>query len=123
MTTENSAPESSETSLVSQSPAKKYLKKYVSEIRALESASTLSFISLVLSILFVSKVFGFFVLNFAYLVNISFFALVVRDTWAIRRTNPIALGAVGLSIFLSAMLLFDSLKMLDMVSSFGNLFD
>ena len=123
MTSEQSSSDPKETSIVSQSQAKTYLKKYASGVRSLESAPTLSFISLILSTLFVSKVFGLFILNLAYLVNISFFALVVRDSWAIRRSNPIALVAIALSIFLSATLLLDSLKMLDMVSSFGSLFD
>ena len=67
--------------------------------------------------------FGIFILNLAYLANISFFALTVRDSWSVRRSDPIALAAIVLSLFLSSMLLFDSLKMLDMVSSFGSFFD
>ena len=123
VTSKGSQSDPSDNSIVTQSKAKTYLKKYASEIRSLESASTLSFASLILSVLFVSKVFGFFILNFAYLVNISFFALIVRDSWGVRRSNPIAIAAIALSIFLTSMLLFDSLKVLDMVSSFGNLFD
>ena len=123
MTSEQPSSDPKVKSIVSQSQAKTYLKTYVSGVRSLEGAPTLSLISLILSTLFVSKVFGLFILNLAYLVNISFFALVVRDSWSIRRSNPVALAAITLSIFLSATLLLDSLKMLDMVSSVGGLFD
>ena len=65
--------------------AKSLLKDYFQGVRNLESAYTFSFVSLVLSVLFVSKVFDFFMLNLLYVLNISFFALVVRDSWLMRK--------------------------------------
>ena len=65
--------------------AKSLLKDYFQGVRNLESAYTFSFVSLVLSVLFVSKVFDFFMLNLLYEFNISFFALVVRDSWLMRK--------------------------------------
>ena len=65
--------------------AKSLLKDYFQGVRNLESAYTFSFVSLVLSVLFVSKVFDFFILNLLYVLNISFFALVVRDSWLMRK--------------------------------------
>ena len=99
--------------------AKTLLKDYFYGIKKLESAPTLSFISLVLSILFASKVFGYFVLNLSYLLNLSFFALIVRDSWVVRKRNIIPLAAILVSIALTAMLLVDMLKVVDMFSSFG----
>lgn len=102
---------------------KSYLKVYFTSVRSIEVVPILSASSLFLSALFVSKIFSFFILNLLYVLNISFFALISRDAWSIRRTNPVALVANGLSIFLSAMLLIDLLKMLDTLASIGNIFD
>ena len=65
--------------------AKSLLKDYFQGVRNLESAYTFSFVSLVLSVLFVSKIFDFFILSLLYVLNISFFALVVRDGWLMRK--------------------------------------
>ena len=99
--------------------ARGLLKDYVLSIKKLETAQTLSMISLVISALFVSKVFGIFILNILYIVNISFFALIVRDCWVIRKKNPIPLGVAIISILLTSMLLIDVVKMMDLASSFG----
>jgi len=102
--------------------AKTLLKDYFYGVKKLESAPALSFISLILSTLFVSKVFGYFVLNLAYLINLSFFALIVRDSWVARKRNVIPLVAILISIALTAMLLVDALKTIDMFASFGRAF-
>ena len=65
--------------------AKSLLKDCFQGARNLESVYTFSFASLVLSVLFVSKVFDFFMLNLLYVLNTSFFALVVRDSWLMRK--------------------------------------
>jgi len=99
--------------------AKTLLKDYFNGVKKLESLSTMSFVSLIISILFVSKVFGYFILNVAYLINVSFFALIVRDSWVTRKRNIIPLVAIIVSIALTAMLLVDVLKAIDMFASFG----
>ncbi len=103
------------------SDAKSLLKDYFSSIRKLETAQTLSIVSLILSIFFVSKIFGFFILNILYIVNISFFALIVRDCWVIRKKNPLPIGVAIVSILLTFMLLIDVIKMMDIASSFTNM--
>ena len=90
--------------------AKSLLKDYFQGVRNLESAQTFSLASLVLSILFVSKVFDFFILNILYVLNISFFALVVRDSWMMRKKNIIPLISIIISVALTSMLLVDLLK-------------
>ena len=99
--------------------AKGLLKDYFQGVRNLESAQTLSLVSLILSILFISKVFGFFILNLLYLVNISFFALIVRDSWSIRKKNLLPIAIIIISIALTSMLLVDVLKMMDVAATFG----
>ena len=101
--------------------AKGLLRDYFQSIKKLEAPQTLSVASLALSILFVSKIFDFFILNILYIVNIAFFALIVRDCWAIKKKNPIPLGASLLSIALTSMLLIDVIKMMDALSSFSKM--
>ena len=96
--------------------AKSLLKDYFQGVRNLESAQTFSLASLVLSILFVSKVFDFFILNLLYVLNISFFALVVRDSWAMRKKNIIPLVSIIVSIALTSTLLIDVLKIANICS-------
>ena len=96
--------------------AKSLLKDYFQGVRNLESAQTLSLASLVLSILFVSKVFDFFILNLLYVLNISFFALVVRDSWVMRKKNIIPLVSIIVSIALTSTLLIDVLKIANIFS-------
>jgi len=109
--------ESGETSKTSEI-ARGLLKDYFLSIKKLETAQTLSIVSLILSALFVSKVFGFFILNILYIVNIAFFALIVRDCWVIRKKNPLPIGVAIISIVLTSMLLIDVVKMMDLASSF-----
>jgi len=111
MSESNQSPKTSDVARV-------LLKDYFSSIRKLETAQTLSMASLAISVLFVSKVFGLFVLNILYIVNISFFALIVRDCWSIRKKNPLPLGVIVISILLSGMLLIDVVKMMDIAASF-----
>ena len=96
--------------------AKSLLKDYFQGVRNLESAQTFSLASLVLSILFVSKVFDFFILNLLYVLNISFFALVVRDGWVMRKKNIIPLVSIIVSIALTSTLLIDVLKIANIFS-------
>jgi len=96
--------------------AKSLLKDYFQGVRNLESAQTFSLASLVLSILFVSKVFDFFILNLLYVLNISFFALVVRDSWVMRKKNIIPLVSIIVSIALTSTLLIDVLKIANIFS-------
>jgi len=96
--------------------AKSLLKDYFQGVRNLESAQTFSLASLVLSILFVSKVFDFFILNLLYVLNISFFALVVRDSWGMRKKNIIPLVSIIVSIALTSTLLIDVLKIANIFS-------
>jgi hypothetical protein len=103
--------------------AKGLLKDYFQGVRNLESAQTLSLVSLILSILFVSKVFGFFILNLLYLANISFFALIVRDSWSIRKKNLLPIAIIVISIALTSMLLVDVLKMMDVAATLRNSFE
>jgi len=116
MPEDSSTPQGSEV-------AKTLLRDYFNGVKKLESAPLFSFVSLIISILFVSKVFEYFVLNVAYLINVSFFALIVRDSWVTRKKNIIPLVTIIVSIALTAMLLVDVLKAIDMFASFGRAFE
>ena len=84
-----------------QSFGKKALKAYFRSIRNLELIPVLSIVSLCLSILCFSRVFGFLLLNFAYVINISFFIFLINGSFAQRRTNIYPLFFSSLSILLS----------------------
>ena len=84
-------------------PADVQLKDYVRRVKKLEAAPALSFISLLLSSLAVSKVLNNFVLNLLYIVNIAFFALIVRESIAIREKNSVPLIAIVISTLFIAI--------------------
>ena len=107
---------------ITQKDAQKQFENYFKSVKAYEPLSTLSLISLVLSSLFISKVFDFFILNLAYLINISFFALIARDSWNSRRKNMVPLIAISLSILLSCSVMVDLIKVVDMFNSMGDAF-
>ena len=92
------------------------LKDYFRGIKKLESAPTLSIISLVISMLFVSKVYQYFIINALYLVNVSFFALIAKDCWEKRKGNIIPLIAIVISILLVLTPAIDMLKVANMFS-------
>ena len=92
------------------------LKEYFRGLRKLESAPTLSLISLVISIFFISKVYEYFILNALYLVNVSFFALIAKDCWEKRKGNVVPLVAIVISILLVLTPAIDMLKVANMFS-------
>ncbi len=107
---------------LTQKDAQKQLENYFKAVKAYEPISTLSLISLILSSLFISKVFDFFLLNLAYLINISFFALIAKDSWNNRKKNMVPLIASSISIFLTTTVLVDLIKVVDMFNSIGDAF-
>ena len=81
-------------------PANVQIKDYFRRVKKLEAAPALSFLSLLLSCFAVSKVLNNFVLNILYIVNIAFFALIVRESIAVKDKNIVPLVAIVISIFL-----------------------
>lgn len=101
---------------------KSAIKNYYQSIKNLDLIPTLSFISLILSCLFISKIFGIFILNLLYLVNITFFALITRDSWRDRKKNIMPFIAMIISIILSLTIIVDIMKIIDTFNAIGNAF-
>ena len=107
--------------LVQTSNLQSLLKKYFQCAKELNGPYILSLLSLILSVLFVSKVFDYFVLNFLYFINIGFFALVARDSWKVRKDNYVPLVVSVASIALTSILLIDILKGVDILNTLKSL--
>ena len=99
------------------------LKQYYYLVKAGNFAAVASIVSVVLSCLLVSRVFGIYVLNLAYVVNLSFFALIVKSCWELRSKNLIPLCVIGLSIFLTLGLINDALKGIEALQTFVEMFE
>tara|TARA_B100001173_G_scaffold296735_1_gene292726 strand:+ start:530 stop:871 length:342 start_codon:yes stop_codon:yes gene_type:complete len=99
------------------------IKQYYFLVKDGNFAAVASLISLGLSCLLVSKVFGVYVLNLAYIINISFFALIVKNCWDLRRNNLIPICLICLSIFLTLGLINDVLKGVEALQSIFEMFD
>ena len=97
-------------------PANIQIKDYFRRVKKLEAAPALSFLSLLLSCLAVSKVLNNFVLNILYIVNIAFFALIVRESIAVKDKNIVPLVAIVISIFLISIWIFPLLMGWNLVS-------
>ena len=66
-----------------------------------EAMPLLALVSLLLSTLFFSGVFGFRLLNLAYIANIANFTMLVSGCLKLRKENVLPLVAAGLSVALS----------------------
>tara|TARA_B100001250_G_C19119495_1_gene494660 strand:+ start:178 stop:510 length:333 start_codon:yes stop_codon:yes gene_type:complete len=106
----------------SKNSIQKEIKDYFQSIKNLDLIPTLSIVSVILSSLFISKIFGIFILNLLYLMNISFFALMIRDTWKDRGENIIPFVAMIISIILSLTIIVDIMKLIDTFNAIGNAF-
>ena len=102
--------------------SKKALKAYFKSIRNLELIPLLSIISFCLSILCFSSVFGFLLLNLAYVVNISFFAFLISESFALRKTSIYPLVFSSLSILLSVTTLWWVVSGLTRLSGLADVF-
>ena len=109
---------------------KNQLKNQFSDhLKAIEKKEFLpiaSLISLVLSLFLVSRVFGVFFLNFLYIINSYFFALIIRDSWIVRKKNIFPLISSTLSLLMTTYVMIEGLRaaqvFIDMAENMQNYF-
>ena len=109
---------------------KKKLKAQFSDhLKAIEKKEFLalaSLISLVLSLFLFSRVFGVFIFNFLYVINSYFFALIIRDSWIVRKKNIFPLISSTLSVLITTYVMIEGLRaaqvFIDMAENFQDLF-
>ena len=83
-----------------------------------EAMPLLALVSLLLSTLFFSGVFGFRLLNLAYIANIANFTMLVSGCLKLRKENVLPLVAAGLSVALSLPTLWGIASFLQQGSEF-----
>jgi len=83
--------------------ATKLLQDYASRVKKFELSSTLALVSFILTLYSVSQrpEGGFYTISFLDQINMSFFALIVKESWGIYKKNPLPLALISLSIILS----------------------
>ena len=94
-------------------------KEYINKLKNRDSLYILTISSFLISVLFRFQGLGAYALNLLYFVNISYFALIARDSWAIRNKNIIPLIATALSILLTSLTVLEILDGIDMMMSIG----
>ena len=94
-------------------------KEYINKLKNRDSLHILTISSVLISVLFRFQGLGAYALNLLYFVNISYFALIARDSWAIRNKNIIPLIATALSILLTSLTVLEILDGIDMMMSIG----
>ena len=82
------------------------LKDYLRSIRYLEAIPLLSSLSLIMSVLFTSRLFRFPLLNFVYMINVAFFVFLINESRSSRKVNGYPFIASILSIVLSTITLW-----------------
>ena len=78
-------------------------------------------ISLVISFLCIFTGLGNFFLSLVYMINISFFAYIVRDSYEIRNKNILPLIVICLSIFLTSIQMISTLDGLAKLARLGDM--
>ena len=107
------------TMTMSKQPAvKQAVLDYAKRIGRLEAMPLLALVSLLLSTLFFSGVFGFKLLNLAYIANIANFTMLVSGCLKLRKENVLPLVAAGLSVALSLPTLWGIASFLQQGSEF-----
>jgi len=92
---------------------------FITSIKKRNKIYLLPLISFFLSILFVINGFTIFIFSIVFIINISFFAYMMRDCYSIRKENIIPLFFTSLSIFFSSIQILSTLEAL---AKMANLF-
>ena len=69
--------------------------------------------SIIISAIFRFNGLGAYILNIIYFINISYFALIAKDSWALRTKNIIPLIVTVVSILLTLTALLEILEAVD----------
>ena len=105
---------------------KKQFSDHLKGIEKKEFLPLASLISLVLSLFLFSRVFGVFIINFLYVINSYFFALLIRDSWLVRKKNIFPLVSSALSLLMTTYVMIEGLRavqvFIDMAENMQNYF-
>ena len=83
---------------------------FISSIKKGELTYILPPVSLLLTLLFIITGFSNFFLSILYMINISFFAFIVRDCYSSRKENILPLIIIAVSIFVTSINMLFALK-------------
>ena len=79
-------------------------------------------VSLLLSFLFIFTGFTSLFMSIIYMINISFFAFIVRDSYSVRKENILPLSIICISIILSSIQVIVTLDALAQLAQLGEMF-
>ena len=79
-------------------------------------------ISLLLSFLLTLTGWQYFVLSLIYMINLSFFAYIVRDSYSIRKENVLPLLTICISIVLTSIQVINTLEAIAALANLGEMF-
>ena len=96
--------------------------QFVSSIKERKTTYILPPISFLLSFLFIFTGFTNLFMSIIFMINISFFAFIVRDSYSLRKENILPLLIIGLSIILSSIQMITTLDALAQLANLGEMF-
>ena len=96
--------------------------QFVSSIKERKTIYILPPISLLLSFLFIFTGFTNLFMSIIYMINISFFAFIVRDSYSVRKENILPLSIICISIILSSIQVIVTLDALAQLAQLGEMF-
>ena len=97
-------------------------EQFVSSIKEGKKIYILTPISLIISLLFFFTGLTNLSLSIIYMINISFFALIVRDSYAIRKENILPLLIICISIIISTAQMIYNLDAIAQLAKLGEMF-
>ena len=96
--------------------------RFISSVKEGKKIYILPPISFILSFLFIFTGFSNLFMSILYMINISFFAFIVRDSYSVRKENILPLLIIGLSIVLSSIQMITTLDALASLAQLGEMF-
>ena len=96
--------------------------QFVSSIKERKIIYILPLISFLLSFLFIFTGFTNLFMSIIFMINISFFAFIVRDSYSVRKENILPLLIICISIILSSIQMITTLDALAQLAQLGEMF-
>ena len=94
----------------------------ISSVKEGKKNYILPLISLLLSLLLTLTGWRYFVLSLIYMINLSFFAYIVRDSYSIRKENIFPLLIICISIIFTSIQMISVLDALAKLAALGKMF-
>jgi len=96
--------------------------RFISSVKEGKKIYILPPISFILSFLFIFTGFSNLLLSIIFMINISFFAFIVRDSYSVRKENILPLLIISISIVLSSIQMIITLDALASLAALGEMF-